>query len=125
NIDWLPLVGFVLPPQIGLFFILIKPQMGLAVALFWLVEAWREGGLREVIRVFGPVGAALALSLALYGLWPLRSSQEVGLGGTPVSGQCRSRSVLRWSPRRCVRGALSTRWALRHASRRTCCCMPG
>ncbi|HOA25681.1 MAG TPA: hypothetical protein PKI52_16850 [Aggregatilineales bacterium] len=79
NIDWLPLVGFVLPPQIGLFFILIKPQMGLAVALFWLVEAWREGGLREVIRVFGPVGAALALSLALYGLWPLRSSQEVGL----------------------------------------------
>jgi len=79
NIDWLPLVGFVLPPQIGLFFILIKPQMGLAVALFWRSRPGVRGGLREVIRVFGPVGAALALSLALYGLWPLRSSQEVGL----------------------------------------------
>lgn len=125
NIDWLPLVGFVLPPQIGLFFILIKPQMGLAVALFWLVEAWREGGLREVIRVLG-----LLVRLWL-SAWPCTACgrcarvRRWGCGGTPVSGQCRSRSVLRWSPRRCVRGALSTRWALRHASRRTCCCMPG
>src|SRR5690606_20758783 len=54
NIDWLPIVGFVLPPQIGLFFVLTKPQMGSAVAVFWLVEAWREGGFKEAVRVFGP-----------------------------------------------------------------------
>src|SRR5690554_118365 len=69
NIDWLPLIGFVL----------VKPQMGAAVAVFWLVEAWREGGWREVVRVFWPVVAALAVSFVLYGLWPLRSGQEVGL----------------------------------------------
>ncbi len=79
NIDWLPIVGFVLPPQIGLFFVLTKPQMGSAVAVFWLVEAWREGGFKEAVRVFGPVGVVLALSFALYGLWPLRSGQEVEL----------------------------------------------
>lgn len=79
NIDWLPLIGFVLPPQIGLFFVLVKPQMGAAVAAFWLVEAWREGGWREAVRVFWPVSVATALSLLLYGLWPLRSGQEVGL----------------------------------------------
>lgn len=33
NIEWLPLLGFVLPPQIGLVFVTIKPQIGLAVAL--------------------------------------------------------------------------------------------
>lgn len=28
NIDWLVALGFVLPPQIGLFFVLLKPQIG-------------------------------------------------------------------------------------------------
>lgn len=79
NIDWLPIVGFVLPPQIGLFFVLTKPQMGSAVAVYWLVEAWRRGGLKEAARVFWPVSAALVLSFVLYGLWPLRSGQEIEL----------------------------------------------
>src|SRR5262245_23329198 len=28
NNDWMALIGFVLPPQIGLFFVVIKPQIG-------------------------------------------------------------------------------------------------
>jgi hypothetical protein len=39
NIEWLPLLGFIMPPRIGLFFITIKPQIGISVGLFWLVEA--------------------------------------------------------------------------------------
>jgi hypothetical protein len=73
NVDWLPILGFVLPPQIGLFFVTVKPQVGMGVAVFWLVEAWRAGGWRQVVRVFWPVTLALALSLAVFGLWPLRS----------------------------------------------------
>lgn len=69
NDDWMPLLGFVLPPPIGLFFLAVKPQMGSVVALVWLVQAWRRGG-REVVRVFGPVTAALALTFLLYGFWP-------------------------------------------------------
>jgi hypothetical protein len=73
NLDWMPVLGFVLPPPIGLFFLAIKPQMGSAVALFWLAEAWRRGRWREVLKVFGPVTLALGLSLLLYGPWPLNA----------------------------------------------------
>jgi hypothetical protein len=72
SIDWMPLVGFVLPPQIGLFLVAAKPQMGSMVALFWLFETWRRGGWRETVRVFLPATLALVISFGLFGLWPLR-----------------------------------------------------
>jgi hypothetical protein len=71
NLDWMPVLGFVLPPAVGLFFLAVKPQMGSIVALFWFVEAWRRGGWKEAARVFGPVSAAFALSLIAYGFWPV------------------------------------------------------
>lgn len=77
NIDWMVLVGLVLPPRIGLLLITIKPQMGSVVALFWLIEAYREGGWREIIRVFWPVTAALGISFLIYGLWPLHFEREL------------------------------------------------
>ena len=58
-----------LPPQIGLFLVLAKPQVGLPIALFWLVEAWREGGWRQVVRVFAPVAVAFGLTVVLFGFW--------------------------------------------------------
>jgi hypothetical protein len=77
--DWMPILGFVLPPQIGLFFVLSKPQMGSVVALFWFVEAWRKGGLRETIRVFAPVTIAFLLTFFIFGMWPLRSMDLVSI----------------------------------------------
>ncbi len=71
NIDWMPVLGFTLSPWLGLFFIAAKPQVGFVVALFWLVESWRGGGIAQVVRVFAPVTVALLLSFALFGLWPL------------------------------------------------------
>ncbi len=79
NIEWLPLLGFVLPPQLGLFFIVIKPQIGLGVGLFWLIEAWRNGGWREVVRVFWPVSLTLLISFVLFGLWPVRFQDTMTL----------------------------------------------
>ena len=32
NLDWMVVLGFILPPQIGLFLVLVKPQLGLAVS---------------------------------------------------------------------------------------------
>ena len=75
NLDWLAALGFVLPPQFGLFFISVKPQMGIAVAPFWLIQAWRQGGWKQVIKTFAPFTIVLALSFAIYGLWPLGSSR--------------------------------------------------
>lgn len=73
NLDFLPVVGFVLPPGVGIFFLAAKPQMGLVVAIFWGVQAWRRGGWGEVVRVFWPVTMAMGLSLWVYGLWPLNA----------------------------------------------------
>lgn len=72
NVDWLVILGFALPPRWGLFLVLVKPQVGACLALFWLAEAWREGGWRRAVRMFWPVTLTLALCLALYGPWPLR-----------------------------------------------------
>jgi hypothetical protein len=74
SLDWMPLLGFTLPPQIGLFLVLAKPQMGGVVALYWLIEAWRKGGWREAARVFAPCTTALLLTFVLYGLWPMQSA---------------------------------------------------
>jgi hypothetical protein len=78
NLDALVLFGAVLPPWLGLFFVSVKPQMGLPLALFWAVEAWRVGGYRRVVGTFAPVSLALSLSFALYGLWPLRATSLAG-----------------------------------------------
>lgn len=72
NVDWLAALGLLLPPQIGLFFLLIKPQIGVVVAIYWAVQAWRKGKWRELIRVFLPIMIAFAFSFFLYGLWPLK-----------------------------------------------------
>lgn len=72
NIDWMPLLGFVFPPQLGLFLIVIKPQIGFTVGIFWLIESWRKGGLLEVVRVFLPVTLGLLASFLIFGLWPVR-----------------------------------------------------
>lgn len=71
NLEWMVALGFILPPQIGLFFILSKPQLGLPLTVFWLVEAFRRGGWREAVRVFAPLVIVTLLSFAVFGLWPL------------------------------------------------------
>lgn len=73
NIDFLAAFGFILPPQIGLFFLAIKPQIGIAVAIFWLFDAWRLGRWKEVIRVFTPVTIALIISYLIFGPYPLKA----------------------------------------------------
>lgn len=71
NIEWIPILGFVMPPSIGLFFVTVKPQTGFAVAIWWFVDAWRKGGVSQVIRIFAPVTIAYLISFAFYGIWPL------------------------------------------------------
>jgi hypothetical protein len=69
NVDAFVLFGFLMPAPIGLFFVLAKPQVGIGLALYWLIEAWRAGGLRKVASTFTPVTIALAITWLLYGNW--------------------------------------------------------
>jgi len=71
SIDWLVMLGLFLPPQIGLFFLVLKPQLTVGVLLFLLVEAWRKGGWRKVLRDFAPVTLVMLLSFTPWGFWPL------------------------------------------------------
>jgi hypothetical protein len=80
NIAWLIMLGYIMPPQIGLFFVLIKPQIGGIVALFWLVEAWREGGFKKVVKTFFPVTMAYILSFLVYGFWIIKLPSIIGGG---------------------------------------------
>lgn len=77
NIDWLVLTGLTFPPQIGLLLVMIKPQIGAGIAIYWLVEAWRSGGFRRVIQDFWPLTLLSLSSLLIFGFWPLRSMQLV------------------------------------------------
>lgn len=69
NLDWLVALGAVLPPQLGLFLVVTKPQAGIAIVLFWFIEALRQGGIRQAVRVFAPVTIAYLLSFAIFGWW--------------------------------------------------------
>lgn len=87
NIDWLAALGFILPSWLGLIFIMIKPQVGFGIALFWLVQAWQRERLRGVIKTFAPVTVLYLLSFLFFGLWPLRMSQmpQYALSNYPIT----------------------------------------
>lgn len=79
NSEWLIALGFVLPVPVGLIFVSIKPQASIALAVFWLVEAWRSGGWRKTLTVSAPVSALTLASFALYGFWLGKFSNNVDL----------------------------------------------
>ncbi len=77
NIDSLVLWGLLLPPPIGLFFIAIKPQIGIGIALYLAYSVWLEGGWRKLLLSFAPVTVALAISFLLFGNWVVSTSENV------------------------------------------------
>ena len=86
NIDWLAILGVVFPPWLGLFFVVIKPQIGVGIVIFWLFSTWKDGGVIKVIKTFAPVTIAYGLSLIIFGLWPLAASQVLYVWWTAHMG---------------------------------------
>jgi hypothetical protein len=72
NIDWMPALGLLMPPQIGLFLVMIKPQVGIGVAVYWFFEAWQKDRIKGVIKIFWPVTLAYIISFIIYGFWLFR-----------------------------------------------------
>jgi hypothetical protein len=69
NVDIFVMLGFFMPPALGLFFVLIKPQAGIGIVLFWLWQAFKTGGVRKLIATLIPVTAALLITFLFYGNW--------------------------------------------------------
>lgn len=81
NIDWLVALGFLLPPRWGLFLVLLKPQIGCFLALFWFFEGWRKGKIKEVISIFMPITIAFLISFLVFGMYLTKSQFMVGYTG--------------------------------------------
>ena len=71
QIDWIPLLGIVLPPRVGLFFVATKPQTAGFLAVYWLHEAWKA---HAIIKTFAPVTILTLLSFVVFGFWPAHAS---------------------------------------------------
>lgn len=71
NIDFLVLIGLLLPAPIGLIFVLVKPQVGIGIAVYWIIESYRRGGYKEFLITVAPISLLTALFCIPYGFWPL------------------------------------------------------
>jgi hypothetical protein len=76
QIDGLLTLGLLMPQWLGLFLLLAKPQLGIGIAVFWVFQAWKEGGWQKVLRIFSPVAFAFIISFVIFGLYPLRNPDD-------------------------------------------------
>ena len=74
NIEGYVSLGFILPPQIGLFFLLSKVQIGLPVAIFFAVKIYRGNGIKQLFFTFLPVMIGFVISFLIYGNWMAKSN---------------------------------------------------
>lgn len=80
--DWIPLLGIFLRPPIGLFLVMLKPQIGIGIALYWAFAAYRIGGWRSLLQTLSPVLLLGLANLVIFGLPP---TQELTLVSWNVS----------------------------------------
>ena len=85
NIEWMPLLGIVLPAPIGLIFAAIKPQVGIGLILYWIVHLMKTQGLVGTVKAFLPVTIITLLSFLLYGFWPLRFQDTLALSNNSTA----------------------------------------
>lgn len=79
QIDWLVYLSIVSPPWLGVFLVLIKPQVGIGLAALLTVRGWREGGLVRVVGLWMPPALVMALSFLAWGNWLARSAPLKGV----------------------------------------------
>lgn len=79
NVEWLPLLGLLMPPQLGLIFLAMKPQTTIAVMVYVIWKAYRQHrqngrleGLAGALATMLPTICLFLASWALYGPWFLR-----------------------------------------------------
>ena len=66
NIDWIPLIGFIIQNQWGIIFLLAKPQTGSLVIFDWI----KRKKIKEVVLFFLPTAILIFLSLLVWKNWP-------------------------------------------------------
>lgn len=72
NLDPFAISGIFLPPVWGLFVLVIKPQVGLGVMLYYLFQTWKNERFWGVVRTFAPMIIAYSISVAFFPIWVTR-----------------------------------------------------
>jgi len=66
NLDAFVYLGMLLPPVWGLFLLMLKPQIGAGVAIYYLIETWRKGRFSGVFKTFWPITTAYVISALIF-----------------------------------------------------------
>lgn len=69
NIDPIVVSGMLFPPMLGLFFLVMKPQIGFGVVLYYFISLWKDHGFWKVVRELGPLCITWILSMLLFPAW--------------------------------------------------------
>src|SRR5512135_1813354 len=69
NLDAFVIPGIFLPAAWGLLVLMIKPQVSAGLAIYYVVESWRDCKWLGVLRTFAPLAIASALGALLFPIW--------------------------------------------------------
>mgnify|MGYP007001833934 FL=1 len=75
NLDIFVALGFLLPPRWGLCLVLLKPQLGIGIGIYWFIMAFKSGGLKRVASTFAPASLLFIASLLIYGNYIQKSAE--------------------------------------------------
>lgn len=80
NVEGFVALGLVLPAPVGIVFLMMKPQIGLAVTAYYVLEALIYSGWRKAALILVPVLVLFSVSFILYGDWFLKPLELIGRG---------------------------------------------
>jgi hypothetical protein len=83
NIDGLLSLGLFLPPPLAILVVMIKPQIGFPIVLFWSMRILLDQGTLKLkfinmTKLLAPFALLMVLSFVLYGTWFIQGTDAVG-----------------------------------------------
>jgi hypothetical protein len=83
NLDGLLSLGLFLPPPLAVLVVMIKPQIGVPIVLFWSVRILLDQGTLKLkfinmIKLLAPFAILMVLSFVLYGAWFIQGADAIG-----------------------------------------------
>lgn len=68
QLDWLIMMGLVLPPWLGLILLMVKPQIGIGVAVYLAYSIWENSGVKKLLATFLPLFSLVLVCYLIFGL---------------------------------------------------------
>lgn len=78
NIEWVPLLGLLMPPPLAVLFYATKPQAGMGLIFLVLLKQWEKAQWRGIISALLPTVVCEIIALGLWGLPPVPAQGNWG-----------------------------------------------